>query len=116
MIFSYSVVEWDQNPSTEWIVRRYVASARYNFFMASNASRNWAPDMEEVTWLDGVLAVVTFFAISFRQVIALYADGFLLLVAMMMWVVSKGFKNLVQAELMQEVVYKVMILFQTKSL
>lgn len=85
------------SPSTT--VRRYVAVARYNFFLNSrNSSDDWTPDFSEIYPHDYFLAILTFFGVYFRWQINWFADGLVLTNCLVLWVNAAGFRKLLEKD------------------
>lgn len=98
---SFCVLGWDYDnigASPSWTVRRYVATARFNFFLTSNDSSNWAPEFSEIYPHDYFLTIVTCIGMYFRALIANFADGLILSSCLLLWVNVSGFRKLLQED------------------
>lgn len=82
--------------SASWTVRRYVATARYNFFLNSTNNRTWAPPWQEIYPHDYILAAVTCIGMYFRQQMAFFADGLILTNCLLLWVNATRFRHLLE--------------------
>lgn len=85
--------EW----TLDYLIRRYVVTARVTYFLEDTDQYppNWAPNWNEITYLDIFLTLLTFVGICFRQIAAYLADGFILVMAMFLWIPTIALKNLV---------------------
>lgn len=75
-----------------------MATARYNFFLNSSFSHNWAPEFSEIYPHDYFLAGVTFIGMYFRTQMAYFADGLILANSLLLWVNTAGFRKLLEKD------------------
>ncbi|OXA64783.1 hypothetical protein Fcan01_01335 [Folsomia candida] len=95
-IFASTTEKLDPSPfSSDRIFRRIVATARYNFLLASDTRLNSVPTWDDIHPSDWIIGVLAFIGIWFRQLLAFTSDGFILLLAMFIWTLSQSFEQLV---------------------
>jgi len=84
-----------------WFYRRYVQTARYNFFLSNESNFTVAPTLQDISSIDTILAVVTFTGYYFRNLFAYYSDGLVLMACLTLWVPARGMSNLIRSEIIK---------------
>lgn len=102
IIFCINVIDVkmiNQNISLDFILRRYIYSGRYVYLLKSEWNMSVTPSWEETNTGDYILGCMCFFGVCFRQFFAFFNDALMLVLTIVMWSATKGFKNLVRQDI-----------------
>ncbi|CAL8086588.1 unnamed protein product [Orchesella dallaii] len=82
-----------------WWGRRLVAEARYSFFLSNESHLDQAPSSDEISTLDGFLAVITGFTFQCRFIAGYFVDVGILLCVLTLWAPVSGFTGNIKKQI-----------------